>query len=72
MMRKTALLFALSVASLLGRELFNGKNLEGWSFVGPAGQEGFVVKGGMITTAGAPAKTTTATTTGTAPVCSTR
>jgi hypothetical protein len=56
MMRNTAFLLALSVASLSGRELFNGKNLDGWSFVGPAEQEGFVVKDGTITTAGAPAK----------------
>jgi len=54
MMRNTALLFALCAADLSGGELFNGKNLDGWSFVGPAGQEGFVVKDGVITTAGTP------------------
>jgi 3-keto-disaccharide hydrolase len=56
MMRNTAFLLVLSVATLSGGELFNGKNLDGWSFVGPSGQEGFVVKDGMITTAGAPEK----------------
>jgi hypothetical protein len=56
MMRNTAIFLAISVAQLYGGELFNGKNLDGWSFVGQAGQEGFVVKDGAITTAGAPGK----------------
>jgi hypothetical protein len=39
MMRNTAFLLAVSVAALSGRELFNGKNLDGWSFVGSAGSK---------------------------------
>ncbi len=46
-----ALLFA---ALACGRDLFNGKDLDGWSFAGsPAG---FVVKDGVLTTGGAPGK----------------
>ncbi len=51
-----AALFLFAAAGLPGRDLFNGRNFDGWSFVGAAGQEGFVVKDGVITTSGAPGK----------------
>ena len=59
MMRKYALITFLSAAALAGadaaggstRQLFNGKNLDGWGFEGrDPGTKGFVVQDGRITT----------------------
>ena len=43
----------LLLPSAYSKQLFNGKNLDGWRFLGAAGTEGFSVKDGLLQTGGA-------------------
>src|SRR5260370_34655189 len=52
-MLNRTLLFLLAALPMLGGDgerLFNGKNLDGWKFLGRSGEQGFVVEDGVLHT----------------------
>jgi hypothetical protein len=43
-------LFSFSACAQIAKPLFNGKNLDGWKFIGKPGEQGFVVEDGILHT----------------------
>jgi hypothetical protein len=51
MCKRFAIAFAISLTAVGAQQLFNGKNLDGWEFLGrEPGQQGFAVEGGAMHT----------------------
>jgi hypothetical protein len=51
MWKRFVIVFAVSLAAAGAQQLFNGKNLDGWEFLGrEPGQQGFAVEGGVMHT----------------------